>query len=333
MIEILKKQWFVVLIAVIFICFAIFSAYDSNKGKLPGKSVGGKDVVASLKGDTLITADDLYKNLESTSGKSILYMRFQAEVIDKSVKTTDALKKTAQSYENNIQANAESQASSAGTNAKTLISQQMAKYGFQYDELSDYCMVVAKMETLQNDYIDKHLDELFAPMYKEKKSRTVSHILIKMADANNPTDAEKKKVKEVEDALKKGTSFADVAKKYSDDTASKESGGYLGYMDTDTQYVQSFKDAAAKLKKGEVSPWVKESNSNYNGWHMIKVEETDKDAIEKDAKAKTSLYTAIAQANPTISNKYLWEAAKKLDIKYANDDVKKQIMDILDVKE
>lgn len=333
MIEILKKQWFVVLIALIFISFAIFCAYDSNKGKLPGKSVGGKDVVATLKGDTNITADDLYKNLESTSGKSMLYMRFQAEVIDKSVKTTDAIKKTAQSYENNIQANAESQASSAGTDSKTLITQQIAQYGFQYDELSDYCMTVAKMETLQNNYIEKHLDELFAPMYKEKKSRIVSHILIKMTDANNPTDAEKKKVKEVEDALKKGTSFAEVAKKYSDDTASKEDGGYLGYMDTDTQYVQSFKDAAVKLKKGETSSWVKESNTNYNGWHMIKVEETEKDAIEKDKKAKTSLYSAIATANPTISNKYLWEAAKKLDIKYANDDVKKQIMDILDVKE
>ena len=37
MIKILKKQWFVVLIALIFIGFAIFSVYDTNKGKLPGK--------------------------------------------------------------------------------------------------------------------------------------------------------------------------------------------------------------------------------------------------------------------------------------------------------
>ena len=63
MIKILKKQWFVVLIALIFIGFAIFSVYDTNKGKLPGKSVDGKDVVAGLKGDVNITADELYKNL------------------------------------------------------------------------------------------------------------------------------------------------------------------------------------------------------------------------------------------------------------------------------
>lgn len=329
MIEILKKQWFVVLIALIFIGFAVFCIYDTNKGKLPGKSVDGKDLIASLKGDVNVTADDLYNSLESTSGKSLLFMKFQAEVIDKSVKTTDELEKTAKTYEANIQASAESQASSSGSNSKTLIAQQIAQYGFAEDQLSEYCLTVAKMQKMQDDYITKHLDELFAPIYKEKQSRTVSHILIKMADANNPTDAEKKKVKQVEDALKKGDSFADVAKKYSDDTSASD-GGYLGYMDSDTSYVDSFKKAAFKLKKGEVSDWVKESNDNYNGWHMIKVEETDKDAIEKDKKAKDSLYTAIANANTTLSNTYLKEAAEKLDIKYANDDVKKQIMDILD---
>ena len=93
MIKILKKQWFVVLIALIFIGFAIFSVYDTNKGKLPGKSVDGKDVVAGLKGDVNITADELYKNLSKTYGKSMLFMKFQAEVINSSIKTTDELKR------------------------------------------------------------------------------------------------------------------------------------------------------------------------------------------------------------------------------------------------
>ena len=165
-------------------------------------------------------------------------------------------------------------------------------------------------------------------MYK----RQVSHILIKMEDANKPTKKELEKVQKVEDALKKGDSFADVAKKYSDDGSASD-GGYLGYMDSDTSYVDSFKNAAFKLKAKETSDWVKESNDSYNGWHLIKVEETDKAKLEKDKKAKDSLYKAIANGTENLSNTYLWEAAKKLDIKYANDDVKKQIMDILDVKE
>lgn len=333
MIEILKKQWFVVLIAVIFIGFAIFAAYDTNKGKLPGKSVGGKDVVASMKGDVNITADDLYKQMESTSIRSLLFTHFQADVINKGVKTTDELKKTAQSYESNMRADAESRAASAKTDAKTLILQQIERFGFTYDQLGDYAMTVAKMEKLRNDYISENFHTLFTPMYEKKSPRIVSHILIKMADAQKPTEEEMKKVKEVEEALKKGDKFEDVAKKYSDDTASKAEGGYLGYMDSDTQFVQSFKDAASKLKKGEISPWIKESNQNYNGWHMIRVEETDKNEIGKNEKVKSALYTAITNFNPEITNKFLWETAKKLDIKYANDDIKQQILDIMNVKE
>ena len=40
MIKILKKQWFVVLIALIFIGFATFSVYDTNKGKLRWQRCG-----------------------------------------------------------------------------------------------------------------------------------------------------------------------------------------------------------------------------------------------------------------------------------------------------
>ena len=38
MIDIIKKQWFVILIALIFIGFSVFCIYDTNKGKLPGKA-------------------------------------------------------------------------------------------------------------------------------------------------------------------------------------------------------------------------------------------------------------------------------------------------------
>ena len=114
---------------------------------------------------------------------------------------------------------------------------------------------------MQNDYISKHLDELFTPIYKEKKSRTVSHILIKMEDANKPTKKELEKVQKVEDALK-GVTALRMSLKNTVMTGSASDGGYLGYMDSDTSYVDSFKNAAFKLKaKG--SDWVKESNDSY----------------------------------------------------------------------
>lgn len=333
MIEILKKQWFVVLIAVIFIGFAVYCIYDSNKDKVPGKSVDGKDVVATIKGDKgAVTADDLFKDLYNRTGQNALALQFQIAVIDQSVKETDAIKTSATNYKANFLTNAEQQMSSYGaTDLKSFINQQIAQLGYSYDTLDDYCMLMVKMNKMQNDYIEKHLDELFTTVYDTKSPRTVSHILVKMTDANNPTEEEAKKVKQIEDALAKGDSFASVAKKYSDDSA--EQSGYLGYMDADTQFVESFKTAATSLKKGEVSPWVKESNTNYNGWHMIKVEETDKAALMKDKDIKDALYAACATAKPEMSYTFIWEASKKLDIKYASDDTKKQIMDTFGVSE
>ena len=189
------------------------------------------------------------------------------------------------------------------------------------------------MSKMQKDYIDKHMEELFTPLYEKNKGRTVSHILVKMKDANNPTEEEMKTVKAIEKDLKT-MSFAEVAKKYKDkgDTSSAEKGGFLGYMDSTTGFVDSFKKQALKMKKGEVSNWVKESNDNYNGWHMIKVEETDKDAILKDKKAKDSIYSAIENANSDLASKYISEAMKKLDVTYGNDDIKKDIQASLESK-
>ena len=65
MIDTLKKQWFVVLIALIFIGFTVFIIYDTNKGKLPGKSEYGKDVIATINGKS-ISADDLYDSMYQT---------------------------------------------------------------------------------------------------------------------------------------------------------------------------------------------------------------------------------------------------------------------------
>ena len=63
MIEMLKRQWFVVLVALIFIGFAVFCIYDSNKDRVSGKTNDGKDVVAAMKDDTYIYACLLYTSI------------------------------------------------------------------------------------------------------------------------------------------------------------------------------------------------------------------------------------------------------------------------------
>ena len=332
MIETLKKQWFVVLIAIIFIGFTVFIIIDTNKDKLPGRSVDGKDVVAGIDGAD-ITADQLYDQMYSLGGgETLTFLRFQASVIDQAIDTTDEIKQMADQYKEYLTQQAQQQAQNAGLTADEFITATIAKNGFHADEIDYYCRVAAKQAKLDENYIKAHEEELFVPMCKENNGRVVSHILVRMQDAKNPTKEEMEIVKNIEKDLET-MPFEEVAKKYAasgDGSASQ--GGYLGYMDKNTQYVDSFKSTALKMKKGEVSTWVKESNESYNGWHLIRVEETDPKAILKDKKAEKSISDAIHQANPQLQSTILKEEVKKADIKYANDDVKKDIEKFLDIK-
>lgn len=104
------------------------------------------------------------------------------------------------------------------------------------------------------DYYEKN-KEKFAPVGQIK----ASHILVK-------TEEEAKKIIE---RLKKGEDFAQLAKKYSIDTASAKNGGDLGYFSRG-QMVPEFEAAASRLNPGGISEPVKTKF----GYHIIKV--TDK---------------------------------------------------------
>lgn len=110
-----------------------------------------------------------------------------------------------------------------------------------------------------------------------------SHILIRVPYTQDPAekatkDAEAKaKIEQIAKEIKDGLDFAEAAKKYSDDTGTKDKGGDLGffgknYMDP------KFEEAAFKLKVGEVSDVVLSSH----GYHLIKLTALGKDATGKD---------------------------------------------------
>jgi peptidyl-prolyl cis-trans isomerase C len=83
------------------------------------------------------------------------------------------------------------------------------------------------------------------------------HILV-------PTEEEAKKI---EDQLKKGADFAELAKKESKDPGASD-GGDLGFF-TKEQMVPEFSKVAFALEPGKISDPVK----TQFGWHIIKVEE------------------------------------------------------------
>lgn len=69
MTDILRNNWFVVLIAIIIIGFIGYFIYDTNKDNVSAKTTNNEQVVASINKDD-ITADDLYD--ESTPYDALL---------------------------------------------------------------------------------------------------------------------------------------------------------------------------------------------------------------------------------------------------------------------
>lgn len=326
MIEVLKKQWFVVLIALIFTSFAVYYIYDTNKDKLPGKTENGKDVIATI-GNNNITADDLYDDLDASMRGNVSAVYFTRYVADQSIKTTDKLKKDAKKNAEGYRSYVE-QTYGAATDDMIAVSLKQ----LNFDSLEDYFLIEGKKLQLLHNYYDKNLDELFKPVYEEKNGRILAHILVKMENAESPTEAEQDKINKIDQALAKGDKFGDVAKKYSDD-GSAANGGVLGYSDDSTNYVEEFKKTGASLKKGEVSDWVKVTSTNYSGWHKILCVDDTYKGIIKNKDAKDSIYAAIETANKNITNDIIWKTSKKLDITFKDKNVKKALLETMGIKD
>jgi len=91
-----------------------------------------------------------------------------------------------------------------------------------------------------------------------------AHILLIVNDSSEDAEV-KKKAEEVLKLAQSGQDFAELARKYSDDSGSAEQGGYLGSF-TRGQMVPEFEAAAFALKADELSGLVR---SQY-GYHIIK---------------------------------------------------------------
>jgi peptidyl-prolyl cis-trans isomerase C len=124
-------------------------------------------------------------------------------------------------------------------------------------------------DTVKNFYVS-HADE-----YEHKKVR-VSHILFRTN--RNMTETERKAkmtvAQEAHGKLIMGTSFADVAKNYSEDAISAKKGGDLGWM-KEGSVNQKFSKVILELEAGKVS----EPFETPFGFHIVKV--TDGPAVVK----------------------------------------------------
>ena len=122
--------------------------------------------------------------------------------------------------------------------------------------------------TLNEDDLRTYYKENVARM-AGKEERRASHILINASKDASSADREKAKARATEllaQVRKAPATFADVAKKASDDKGSATAGGDLNFFGRGAM-VKPFEDAAFALKKGEISDLVETDF----GYHIIQL--------------------------------------------------------------
>ena len=103
----------------------------------------------------------------------------------------------------------------------------------------------------------------------------LSHILIYSQVSEERKKEARDKAQQILDMLRNGADFAELAKKYSDDTLNAPNGGDLGYFKRE-EFDRDFSTAAFALKNEEISGIVE----TQFGFHIIKVDDIRGDEVK-----------------------------------------------------
>lgn len=323
MLAVIKRQWFVVLVAVLLCAIIVFFVYDQNKDNLPSKSVGGKDVVFTV-ADTDVTTDEFYSELYKQYGISAVYMFLEKAIVDEAIETTEVITTKADVDATSV---TESFKSYYGTEYESYLIEALKGLGYsKVEDLNTYFVYVYKRQALMNDYLNANMDTLYPAFSEVTTPRVVSHVLVTMADPAAPTADETARFEAAKAAYVGGMSFEEMVTNYSDDTSNNTNKGLLGYLDVNTSYVPEFLSAALALNEGEVSDWVK---TQY-GYHLIRVDSTNLETL----KEYQEFYDALLASDTTLEPTIVWAKAQELNVDFmGNDELKAELLSFMGIEE
>ncbi len=206
-------------------------------------------------------------------------------------------------------------------------------------ELEDMFRLEFKRSEAVEDYVADNISKKDIEDYYDKNiigDIKASHILITPDVDSDATDEEKEKAekaakKEAKSIIKEldeGKDFATLAKKYSDDTATKADGGDLGYFNTDDMD-DNFIEAVKELKNDEYTE--KPVKTQY-GYHIIlKVDQKEKPKLKKvREEIKTTLAEAKLENNTSLHYQTLKDIREDKNIKWNDSKLEKQYEELMD---
>jgi len=307
--KILKDNWFMVLIVICFVAITMFFTVDTMKNSVKGKTVDGKQIVATI-GDKDITIDEFYDELAKSYEQSVLQDEFYKSVLQQAVPTTKELEERVKKEVDEIVAQYVAQ----GQDEAYLNALTKQYYGF--DTYREYVTYIHKEEEVLKEYLQSHTELLEA--VKENNPRIVRYVVITFADPKNPTEEELAKLQAAQSDWTNGMSFTELATKHSQDSNASK-GGLFGYIDNKTQNIDEvFLNTSLMLKAGDTSEWVK---SDEFGYFLIHCDTTDVNEMMNE----TGLLDRIVNTNKGLRKTIIMEKAATLNMEFANEEVKKLI--------
>ena len=248
-------------------------------GKIPTLS-NGDEAVVTFKDGEMISANDFYEEIKNNYGLTTLVNMIDKYVFDKEfADEIDNANEYADSVIDQYEANYE-------TEEQFLAALQYSGYqtieAFRNVNYISYMQNIAIETYVQDNITDEELEEYYEnDVYPDM---TISHILITPAVTDDMTDEEKeeaeaeaeKTIETIIDALNKASkngediesTFAELAKEYSEDDDTKDEGGNLGEINIgslSSSYDELIK-AANLLEDGKYST---ELITTELGYHVI----------------------------------------------------------------
>lgn len=296
-------------LALIFTCLLLVTGCGNVELK------DGESAVTTFK-EGGISAETLYGTLKDKYGIETLIELIDTDLLEREFDTTDAEKNYIKQYVNSV---------------KTTVKNEE----YDLESYLDYYYGVSTIKELESYYrlnyrrtewFRKHavgnVSDKELNTYYEKMTIgdiNLSWILVQVdAPSNATTDqktkAEKEALATAKDAIKElkdGAKFADVVKKYSDDSATIEKGGLVGDVNRG-DISDVLIEEAIKLKKGKYSTTPIQTEQGYV--ILLVNDKKDKPAFED---VKDSIRTTIGEEKVNTDNGALYlESLEALRSKY-----------------
>lgn len=154
--------------------------------------------------------------------------------------------------------------------------------------------------------VERFYESIRDSLPEKKPSVRLSQILITVRPGKKSREIALEKIRTIQQRLKAGEDFAELARAYSEDPGTAKRGGELGFVERGT-FFQSFEEAAFRLEPNEISDiietpvgfhliqMIERRGDKINVRHiLIRIEKSDQDEIEAKAQIDQIYQRAIS---------------------------------------